>query len=56
MDFSGGPMIRSLCFHCKGLLPGQRTKIPQAAPCGKKQTERMNWFAAMGFRMHRPKI
>ena len=31
-DFAGGPLVRTLSFHCRGLslIPGQKTKIPQA--------------------------
>ena len=31
-EFPGGPVIRTLHFHCQGLcsIPGQGTKIPQA--------------------------
>ena len=32
-EFSGGPKVRMQHFHCLGLgsIPGQGTKIPQAA-------------------------
>ena len=31
-EFSGGPVVRTQCFHCwdPGSAPGQGTKIPQA--------------------------
>ena len=33
LDFSGHPVVKTLCFHCRGLglIPGQGTKIAQAA-------------------------
>ena len=32
-DFPGGPVVKTLCFQCRGLgwIPAQRTKIPHAA-------------------------
>ena len=32
-EFSGGSVVRTWCFHCRGpgSIPGQGTKIPQAA-------------------------
>ena len=32
LDFSGHPVVKTLCFHCRGLglIPGQGTKIPHA--------------------------
>ena len=44
-EFIGGPVVRTWCFHCygPGLIPGQETKIPQAAWHGqtliKKKSE-----------------
>ena len=38
MDFPGGPVVKTQCFHCKehGLSPGQGTKIPHASQHGRK--------------------
>ena len=40
MDFPDGPVVMSLCFHCrgKGLVPGGGSKIPHATWHGLKQT------------------
>ena len=42
-EFSGGPLIRSLHFHCHGLglIPGQGSKIPQPK---KKKKERKEFI------------
>ena len=39
MKFPGGPVVRIQRFHCRGLgsIPGQGTKIPQAAQHGQKK-------------------
>ena len=29
-EFPGGPVVRTLCFRCRGLISGWGTKIPQA--------------------------
>ena len=36
-EFPGGPVVRTPRSHCRGLgsIPGQGTKIPQAAWCGQ---------------------
>ena len=36
-EFPGGPVVRTLRFHCPGLMPGQGTKIPQAVQHGQKK-------------------
>ena len=38
MDFPHGPVVRILSLHCRehDLIPGQATKIPQAAQPKKK--------------------
>ena len=38
-EFPGGPVVRAPCFHCEGpgSIPGQGTKILQAARCGQKK-------------------
>ena len=37
-EFSGGPMVRTHCFHCHGLgpIPGQGVKIIQAGKSSQK--------------------
>ena len=37
-ELAGGPVVRTPCFHCWGLgsIPGERTKILQAAWHGQK--------------------
>ena len=37
--FPGGPVVGTLCFHCRGtgLTPGWGTKISHAAPCSQKK-------------------
>ena len=37
-EFPGSPVVRTRCFHCRGLgsIPGWGTKIPQAAQHGQK--------------------
>ena len=37
-DFPGHPVVKNLCFHCKGIgsISGQGTKIPHAAWCSQK--------------------
>ena len=39
--FPGGPMVKTQYFQCRGsgLIPGQETKIPHDARCGKKLTK-----------------
>ena len=39
MDFPGGPVVKTLHFHCRGheFDPGWRTKISQATQCGQKK-------------------
>lgn len=37
--FPGGPAVRTGCFHCWGLIPGQETKVLQAMWCGQKINE-----------------
>ena len=36
-DFPGGPVVKTLCFHCSGhgSIPGRGTKIPHDE-CGQK--------------------
>ena len=43
MDFPGGPVVKTLHFHCRGheFDPGWRTKIPQATQCGQKKKNRL---------------
>ena len=43
MDFPGGPVVKTLQFHCRGheLDPGWRTKIPQATQCGPKKKNQL---------------
>ena len=40
-EFPGGPVVGTRCFHCwdPGSIPGQGTKILQAAWCGQKKTK-----------------
>ena len=42
--FPGHPVVRTLVLHCQGLvlIPGQGTKILQAAQCSKKK-KRHKW-------------
>ena len=35
-DFPGGPVVKSLCFHCSGLIPGRETRNPHVMQCGQK--------------------
>ena len=37
-DFSGGPMVKTLCFQSRGvgLIPGCETKIPQGTRYAQK--------------------
>ena len=40
MEFPGGPVVRTVRFHClepRFNLPGQGTKILKAAQCGQKE-------------------
>ena len=51
-DFSGGPMVKTLCSQCGGAgtgsIPGLGTKIPHAARHGqKKKRKRQAWLLAM---------
>ena len=41
-DFTGGPVVKILCFHCWGhrFDPLLGTKIPYAKLCGQKQSEK----------------
>ena len=43
-EFPGGPVVRTRRFHCCGLssIPGQGTKIPQAAWHGQKKKKKKN--------------
>ena len=36
--FSGGSVVRTWCYHCRGLglIPGQGTKTPQTTQCSQK--------------------
>ena len=46
-EFPGGPVVRTLRFHCwgPGSIPGQRITIPRAAQCGqKKKKERLSFL------------
>ena len=38
-DFPGGPVVRTLCFHCRGMgsIPGWGIKILQAMWCGQNK-------------------
>ena len=40
-DFPGGSLVKTLCFIAKGLglIPGQGTRIPQAAWCSQKKCD-----------------
>ena len=42
MDFPGGPVVKTLHFHCRGYEfdPGWRTKISQATQCGQKKKKK----------------
>ena len=44
MDFPGGPVVKTLHFHCRGheFDPGWRTKISQATQCGQKKKKEIN--------------
>ena len=46
-DFPHGPMVKSLCFHCKGTgsIPGQGTKILYTCGTVKKRKSEVlrNW-------------
>ena len=39
-DFPGGPVVKTLCFQCKGSILGQGTNIPHAMPCGQENTKK----------------
>ena len=41
-EFPGSPVVRTPCFHCRGLgsVLGQGTKIPQAAQCSQKEKKK----------------
>ena len=41
-DFTGYPMVKILCFHCKrqGLIPGWGTKIPHATWCSQNEQKK----------------
>ena len=43
-DFTGCPMVKTLCFHCKqqGLTPGWGNKIPHATRCSQKEQKKQN--------------
>ena len=49
-EFSGGPVVRTPCFHCQGsgLIPGQGTKILENMITAKKQTHRLSKQAGWG--------
>ena len=40
-EFPGGPVVRTLSFHCHGLgsIPGQETKVLQDLQCRQKKEE-----------------
>ena len=40
-DFPSGPVIKTLCLHCRGTgsNPGQGTKIPYAVWCGQRKVD-----------------
>ena len=42
MDFPGGPVVKTLYFHCRGheFDPDWRTKIPQATQWGQKKKKK----------------
>ena len=44
-DFPGGPVIKTPCFHCRGmgLISGWGTKIPHAVPCGQINKQIQVW-------------
>ena len=39
--WSGGPVIETLCFHCRrqGLIPGWGTENPHATKCSQKKNQ-----------------
>ena len=41
-EFPGGPVVRTQCFHCRGLgsASGWGTKIPQASQRGQKKKKK----------------
>ena len=41
-EFPGGPVVRTLCFHCwgPGSIPGQGTKIPQNVQRNQKRKKK----------------
>ena len=45
LDFSGRPVVKTLCFHCRGMgsIPAQGTKIPHAMWHSKRNKEK-NFF------------
>ena len=53
-DFPSSPVVRTRCFHCRGLglIPGQGTKVPQALwrSQEKKYTKHRSWRVAPGLR------
>jgi len=44
-DFSGGPVVKTPCFHSRGmgLIPGQGTKIPHTVQHGQT-LKKKNFF------------
>ena len=49
-EFPGGPVVRTLHFHCRGhgLDPSSGIKTPHASRCGKKKKKPMIWKMAVG--------
>ena len=39
-DFPGGPVVKTLSFHCRelSLTPHQKTEIPHAVQCNNNKT------------------
>ena len=49
-DFSGGPVVRTLCFHSRdlGLIPGEGTKIPKLYGVAKKKKKKKMLISLKG--------
>ena len=55
-EFPRGPVVRTWRFHCWGLgsVPGQGTKIPQAAQRGQKKKKNSNEYEILLIYLHTP--